>query len=198
MSLLTLLLSLGCIQQKCSPTWHIPYQDVLHHLFLNVTHDVWNVQGIAILLALQAILLIAFFGIGLYLGLKILPTPLSELERKEIIQSPYTAFNKIIFSKALFRGVNAMPKGAIDLRNKELRFAADLYLLNFKLSNKVNWFFSIFFFLFVVPSFLDLQARSPYAQLFINFLFLNLSLLFLFDLALFTFSKLFVKGRKNV
>lgn len=174
----------------------IPYKQLLIYFFPNVTYGLISRNGVAFFLILQTFFLLIFFLIALFLGLKILPMPLSELEKQGIILSPFQAFNKIFFSKTLFGRTGALHKQSFDLRNIRLNLVADLYLLHFNLSNKKNGFLFIFFILFMSNYFSQSENRAPIFQLLLNFCQTNIVLFLLFEFVIFSFSKSLIKGEK--
>lgn len=196
-SILFLTLSVACSHNKCSEQLQIPYQDLFKCLFFNITDDVLSLNGVVIFSILQTLFLIIFFFISLLLGLKILPIRLTEMEKMEILQSPYSAFNKIFFSKILFGRVKYFHRESFDFRNVKLNIIADLYLLHFKLSNKGEGLIFIFFILFITPIFLPFDNKAPYFQLLINFLDINIALFLMLEFTMFSFSKLLTKGNRN-
>lgn len=197
-SIVLVLLTITCTQWQCADMTWIPYQEVFRPIFMNITDSVWKIDGVSFFLILQTVCLVGFFGIGLYLSLKILPVPLSEKEKKEISLSPYAAFNNIIFSKILFGKVALTSAQIFDLRSVEFITVADLYLFHFKSSNAANVIALISVVVFIMPHILDSGGRASYVQLAINFLHLNLSLLVFLNVISFVFCKFFIKDGKDV
>lgn len=197
-SVLFLVLSMTCSQVECGAALQIPYQQSFQYLFSHLTDDVLIHHGVELFVLSQAFFLIIPFLVAIFIGLKILPTPLSEIEKTEIMHSPYNAFSNLYFSKTLFGGVKSIGVTLCDMRNEKLNIVADLYLLHFKICRKENWLIFMFLFLFIVPIFVPLDNKVHYFQLLMNFIKINLSLFLFFELIMFGYSKLLVREKKNV
>jgi len=195
-SVFLLILQLVCIWESCLEMGVWTHQKILRSAFLGISDSVWEQGLISFLLVLQAGSLIGFFGIAAYVGIKILSTPLSNAEQKEIVHSPYDAFNKMIFSKILFGLVTPTTSYLYDMRNAHFRRKADLYLFHFKLSNKAYGLIFLAVLAFVVPVLWKAPVRAPGFQLILSFIYLNLSLLVFLELILFCTSTLY-KGRHD-
>ncbi|WP_460839739.1 hypothetical protein [Noviherbaspirillum agri] len=174
-----------------------PSTRIFRPLFVSVSNDVWGARGVPLLLILQLVCLMTFFGIAIYIGLKILPIPLSENDKKEVITSPYEAFNRMVFSRTLLGGVKRAKNQMLDLRNLTPTYTADVYLIHFDVSGKKNFLAFLFIFGFVVPNFVSFSSKAEFVQLLINFALLNLYFFFLYDVVLLVSSKIFIKGKRN-
>jgi hypothetical protein len=195
LSIIFLLLAVGCIEMNCSPIWDIPYRGILRYFFLSISDATWQIAGIPFLLILQAICLICFFLIAFFLSLKIIPAPINESEEEKILASPYDAFNKIIFSKILIGSVIGNHQNIVDARNVKISSVADLYLLHLKMSGKLYGLVFVAFIIFFGPYQIGVHERAATFQLVVNFVHLNLFLFLMLEICIYILCKRI--GRKN-
>lgn len=194
LAIIFFLLTLICTKFG-TPDIALPFQKITRPFFIKIDGFVWSLDGIPFLIFAQIFFLLAFFGIAIHLGIKILPTPLSEKDKQEIFESPYSVFNKIIFKRILFGSVLSVTPQTFNFVNERLAIAADLYLLHARYSNKFHGLAFIASILFIQIFLFDSDDHSPFLQISINFFSFNLILLICLEIVLSAFS--FYLRKKN-
>lgn len=176
---------------------HFFYRDLFCNLLSRNINYQWSINDISLYIIIPMFFLLVFFGIALYLGLKLFPIPLTAEEKIWVIASPYVAYSEIILSKILFGSVIPPPNNKSDFRGVKLYSVADLYLFHFRHSNKFNIFIFGFFIAIVFPFLIDTENRSLPIVLIINFFYIHILLMILLDSVLFLYAN-YIRNKNYV
>ncbi|MEB0011469.1 hypothetical protein QN416_07505 [Glaciimonas sp. Cout2] len=182
LSFILLILSIVLIEIGVIKPISLSYKNVFNYLLFIFENFSWELNNVAMYVILEIGCLFIFFGIALYIAVKILPMQLSESQREKIIISPWESFNEIIFKKILFGSVGKLSNGMFDMRKPKLFILADLYLYHFKIVKKHFGLVLIFIILFIFPILSGMEYKSLVYLLAMNFVYMNALFLFILEI----------------
>jgi hypothetical protein len=186
-SVALLILSSIFVEMQIVKPISLSYKNLFHYSIYTLQNFSCNIDNISLYLTLQMSCLLIFFGIALYIGLKILPMRLSDDEKREVVRSPYTAYSEFISSKISFRYVVSTTNIMFDFRNVKFINLADFYLFIFNFSDKGKGLIVMFMLGFIFPFLIDMEYQSPVSLLFMNFVHIIVCLVVLTEFILFIY-----------